>query len=309
MMGHAGRGMKLAGWAAAYWLGRTVLRRRRPFIGGVVVNDRCNRRCRQCRVANRGRPDARFGAIRRALASFRRAGIRSVFLEGGEPFLWRDGRRRLEDVVAACRRLGFHAVAVYTNGTRPLVSSADTLLVSLDGLKATNDALRGPTFDRVWDHINESTHEHIVINYTINTVNRGDIAGVCRLVGRSRRVRGVFFNFHTPYYGRDDLFLDLGRRRAVAASLLALKRAGMPIINSAAGLQAVIADDWQRPSDLCRLWAEGQTYTCCRAVGDDERCRDCGYLGYVEMIQLLKLRPSAVLAALRHVSARRHRHD
>jgi MoaA/NifB/PqqE/SkfB family radical SAM enzyme len=35
-------------------------------------------------------------------------------LEGGEPFLWRDGQRRLEDIIAYAHAIGYYTVVVYT---------------------------------------------------------------------------------------------------------------------------------------------------------------------------------------------------
>jgi MoaA/NifB/PqqE/SkfB family radical SAM enzyme len=297
--------LRFLGWATAYWLRRTVLGHRKSFIGGMVINDKCNLQCRQCRISSRGLPDTNFDDIRRGLQGFREAGIRSVFLEGGEPFLWQDGHHNLDDIVALCRQMGFHSITIYTNGTLPIESSADTVFVSLDGLKETNDSLRGPIFDRVWDNIARSSHNNLIINYTINTLNSGDVPEFCRLVARTPRLRGIFFYFHTPYYGRDELFLDLDQRRRLAQNLLALKRKRLPVLNSVAGLKAVISNRWCRPSDHCLVWANGRTYKCCRAIGNPDVCKDCGYLGYVEILQILKLRPSAIWAGLKYIPSKR----
>ena len=45
------------------------------------------------------------------------ARIRELYFSGGEPMLWRDGGRTLEDAVVEARRIGFFHVHVYTNGT------------------------------------------------------------------------------------------------------------------------------------------------------------------------------------------------
>jgi len=234
-------------------------------------------------------------------------GIRSVFVEGGEPFLWRCGKRGLEDVVLAARAIGLRLVTLYTNGTLPIETSADTVFVSLDGLKETNDSLRGPVYDRVMGNIDSSSHPNILINYTINTRNRCDIEPFCQAIGAHPNIKGVFFHFHTPYYGVDDLFLDLEQRRVTIERISRLKRKGRPILNSAACLRAVARDRWKRPSRLCYVYAHSRLYQCCRAIGRQDACRNCGYLGYPEIIQILKLRPSAVLAAMRYLPEGRRR--
>jgi len=51
-------------------------------------------------------------------------------------------------------------------------------------------------------------------------------------------VIGVMFYFHTPYYGRDELFLSAEERAPIIDGLLRHIRSGLPVINSRAGLLA-----------------------------------------------------------------------
>ena len=105
------------------------------------------------------------------LEIFRSKGIRLLAITGGEPMLWRDGERGLEDVLAQARHLGFQVISLYTNGTLPLETSADTVFVSLDGLKANSERLRGNFYDTVLENIRRSTHP--VVRQFIN----GDALG------------------------------------------------------------------------------------------------------------------------------------
>ena len=52
-------------------------------------------------------------------------------------------------------------------------------------------------------------------------------------------VVGVMFYFHTLYYGRHELFLTAEERAPIIKQLLGCIRAGLPVINSRAGLLAV----------------------------------------------------------------------
>jgi len=272
-----------------------------PFIGGLVINERCNLRCRQCDVANRNIPDLSYEDVRRGLQTFYDKGIRSVFIEGGEPFLWRDGNHRMEDIVKLARKIGFHLVSVYTNGTLPIEVSTDSVFVSLDGLRETDNTLRSNSFDRVIENIKASKHPNIIINFTINRANQAEIEEFCDEMKGIEQIRGIFFYFHTPYYGYDDLFLNLEEKRAIINRILALKRKGYRIFNSSACLKGVYADNWVRPSKLCYVYADNKLYQCCRAIGNSDACRNCGYLGYPEIIYILKLRPTAILSALNYL--------
>jgi MoaA/NifB/PqqE/SkfB family radical SAM enzyme len=130
-----------------------LLRRRRPFIGGFVLTEQCNLGCKHCAVANSGIPDMTWDEVCRGLEHLRHHGIRLLAITGGEPLLWHDGERRLEDVLAQARQLGFLVTSVYTNGTLPLTTSADTVFVSIDGLKQTSQQLRGNDYDKVLANI------------------------------------------------------------------------------------------------------------------------------------------------------------
>lgn len=287
-------------YGAGYLVQTQLLRRRIPFIGGFVLTGKCNLGCAHCTVANTGMEDMTWGEVCRGLESFRSQGIRLLAITGGEPMLWCDGERGLEDVLAQARRLGFQVISLYTNGTLPLDTSADTVFVSLDGLKANSERLRGHSYDTVLDNICRSSHPNLIVNCTINRRNAGELEEFTGFVTALPRVKAVSFYFHTPYYGMDDLFLTLAEKRPIIDRILALKRR-YPICNSAAALRDVQRDAWKRPTDICVVYARNQEFRCCRSVGNREACDNCGYLGYPEIISLLKLRPSSILEALAYL--------
>jgi len=280
-----------------YVLDRRLFGKARPLIRGLVLTNRCNLRCQHCRVRERPDHDLDFAEAAAAIDAFYDEGGRCLYLEGGEPFIWRDGEHDPDDIVDHAHRRGFLAVIIYTNGTRPLRTEADTVFVSVDGLQATHDALRGKSFDRIMANIEASAHPALYINYTINDRNKDDIAPFCAHVDAMPRVRGTFFYFHTPYYGRDSLYIDLEGRRRILEQLLDLRKT-YRILNSRAGLLCAMRNDWTRPMDVCSVYEKGVVYTCCRTSNDPELCRQCGYLSYAEMDQVLKLKPSALLNAL-----------
>jgi MoaA/NifB/PqqE/SkfB family radical SAM enzyme len=287
------------GHSACYVAGRHLLGRRKPFIGGLVVNDRCNLNCRQCKVGGKAGKDATAAELTEAMRQFRQLGIRSIFFVGGEPTIWNDGAWGLDDLIRQSKQMGFLVSTIYTNGTTPITTPADTVFVSLDGLKTSNNKLRGDVFDRVLDHIHTSRHPNIMINTTLNRHNRDELEALVDYVDQIPTVCGQYFYFHTPYYGFDELYLTLEEKRPIIARLLRLKAKGYRILNSTACLQAVWRDDWKRPSDLCSVWHQGRLVPCCRARGDDELCKHCGYMGYPELQMILSLRPSALKEALR----------
>jgi MoaA/NifB/PqqE/SkfB family radical SAM enzyme len=276
-----------------------LLGKSRPLIRGLVLTNRCNLRCRHCRLVSRGPKDLSFAETIAAVDSFYQEGGRCLYLQGGEPCVWHDGPYCLEDVVDYARGLGYLTVVIYTNGTFPLDTSADTVFVSVDGLRKVHDALRGKSFDRVMDNIRASTHPSLYINYTINNCNKDEIRDFCEFVDSVRNIQGVFFYFHTPYYGNDDLYIDPDERRRILLRLLDYRRR-YRILNSRAGLESALRNNWKRPLKICSVYEEGAVYECCRYSGDPGLCEDCGYLSYAEIDQTLKMKPSAILNALKY---------
>ena len=149
------------------------------------------------------------------------------------------------------------------------------------------------------NNIHQSRHESIYINYTINTVNKSDIEYFCEYVAKIPQIKGTFFYFHTPYYGFDELYLDDSTKKEILQKLLKLKKA-YKILNSTAGLKAVIRNDWKKKLDICQVYEEGKYYKCCRDNKNGAVCKDCGYLSYAEIDQTLKFKPEAILNALKY---------
>jgi hypothetical protein len=106
------------------------------------------------------------------------------------------------------------------------------------------------------------------------------------------------FYFHTPYYGRDELFLTAEERAPIINRLLSCIRAGLPVINSRAGLLALKSGDWPRRLPVAHVVDVNGESVCCRASADV--CADCGYAACTELTEFQRLRLSALLGVLRY---------
>jgi hypothetical protein len=223
-----------------YLVGHHVLREDRPLIRGLVLTNRCNLHCRHCRVSDRDPMDLRFSEVTAAVDAFYAEGGRCLYLEGGEPFLWRDGAHRLDDIVAYAHGLGYLTVVVYTNGTLPLRTSADTVFVSVDGLQATHDALRGTSFERIMGNIRESPHPSLFINSTINARNKDEIRAFCDHV-EALRTSAVPSSTCTR--------LTTGTTRSSSAPPSGSASSASSCHSAGATGSSTPAQDWSRPSE------------------------------------------------------------
>ena len=269
-----------------------VLRSQPPLVLGMILTDRCNMACRECHIANAGQGDMPFAQVESYLLDAFRRGFRELYLSGGEPMMWRDGERTVEDVIALAREIGYFHVHIYTNGTFPLESSADMLWVSCDGLPGTNELHSGDNFETERANIFASTHSKLAIVYVMSTLTRDGLRPFLTALRDERwPVEGVMVYLHTPYYGPDELLISAEERPAAVAEMLAMKRDHLPLLNSTAGLKALGSGNWPRRHNSWHIVDVDGEYVCCRA--DDSVCPDCGYGVCTEVTMAERLRPSA----------------
>lgn len=294
--------MKPRVWAELAWFGlTTVVRHRRdPIIGSIIVTDRCNLACRHCAVANIRRINYPFERIAADLRTLHEQGVRVLFLYGGEPFLWRDGERRLPDIVAAARQMGFPLVAVVTNGTYGLdLPGADLILVSIDGTREHHDEIRGRTYDRILANIDAAPRDNLCLYMAVNRINLDDIEYVAGLARDLPHVRAVSYNFHTPYPGTEDLALTREQRRRACDRIAALIQARYPVLNLASALPAIAENSFPTPCHQCVIIEDGQQWVCGRCVEIPGLCEQCGYFFAAEYSLLFSGRPRVVAEAVR----------
>lgn len=212
-------------------------------------------------------------------------GVRILIIEGGEPFLWRDGPHDLRDVVREARKL-FFSVGVTTNGTFPIEVDADTVWVSIDGLKETHNRIRSESFDRAITNIEASSHPKIYAHVTINALNWQEIPELIEFL--SPKVKGITIQFHYPYEGDaadDELLLPFNYRREVLDKLIGLKKQGLPVADSYSCLKALKDNRWKcQPWMIASVDPDGNmTRGCYVKDRGPISCEHCGFAAHTEI--------------------------
>jgi hypothetical protein len=67
-------------------------------------------------------------------------------------------------------------------------------------------------------------HLSLFINFTISNFNKNELEDSCSCTDGIEQIRGTFFYFHTPDYGRDELYIEPEERSVILRKLLADKR-------------------------------------------------------------------------------------
>jgi Fe-coproporphyrin III synthase len=241
-----------------------------------------------------------FEAAVAVLDDLWQAGCRLLIIEGGEPFLWRDGNRGLEDIVLAARAQGFDRVGVTTNGTMPIQTGADMVWVSVDGMQATHEANRGACWDRVMANLSASAHPRLYAQVTISRTNWADLSQMIPFL--ASRVRGITIQFFYPYPESEDLWLPWPERRQALELVRTLKRQGFPILHSDRALRQVGQGHWRchdwlianaepDPDDAARACVHHGCYLKGRAEAD---CGRCGFTAHAELSLAYNLHPGAL---------------
>jgi len=297
----AARGHTLRRWGAyaAFGVETFLLRRERPYLFILVVNDECNLNCFYCTSKNTGQFDTDWPGVRRALSDAYERGHRALVLTGGEPMLWQSDGAVIGDVVSYAREVGFQDVAVFTNGTYPLGIDGVIFIVTIDGTREAHNAIRAGTYDLILGHV-RAARSKAMASITLSKANAGRLEEAVREMAAMGLFSGITFNLltHEPeIVARHGV---TGEERArLLDRIWALKREGCPIVISRAAYRALRANDWKRPVRQIELFAGGRLTTCCRDVGNPAVCRNCGYSSCVEISEALQGRPSAILQVLR----------
>lgn len=262
-------------------------------MAGFKITHRCNLKCRACPFWRRDRDQMSYRLAVETLHRLHQEGVRLLIIEGGEPFLWRDGRYTLEDVIREARKLYF-CTAVVTNGVLPIETGADVVWVSIDGLRESHNLNRGETFDRIISNIKASSHPKILANITFNRLNWQEVDDLVKFL--RGLVKGITFQFYYPYTGSEDLSLTKEQREWVLQRLLALKKQGYPILASQKAMEALKDNSWK-----CHDWLiasadpDGTVHIGCYLKGRDKiMCEWCGFAAHTEMSLAFDMVPEAI---------------
>ena len=74
---------------------RRLLADRRPVLLGMVLTERCNLNCAYCRSHTNNDVHFTFDRAKQILHEAYARGHRAMYVTGGEPMLWRDGKHSL----------------------------------------------------------------------------------------------------------------------------------------------------------------------------------------------------------------------
>ena len=272
--------MKLSSILRFSYFGITTVlfNRKKPLLGSIILTDKCNLSCIHCGVKNITALIYPYHQIKSEMQKLYEQGVRILFFYGGEPLLWQDQGITLRELVTEAKEIGFVIVNVVTNGTFPLdLPGADLIMVSLDGGKEKHNKIRGNTYDRILKNINNSKSDNIYLYMAINQINKADIEKVCDIAKKTKNVKAVSFNFHTPYPGTEYLKLSLSEKQDCCDIIAKLINEGYPVLNIKSAFPYIVNNTFKTPCYQCIVMENGKQWVCGRCLDIKGLCTECGF--------------------------------
>ncbi|MDR1592731.1 MAG: radical SAM protein [Prevotellaceae bacterium] len=278
-----------------------VLGRKKPLQTVLFISDKCNLECKHCSVYNKVNPHTMtYEQIREQLRYAHSLGSRFVDFEGGEVIIWRDGSKRINDLIALAKEEGFFSATITTNAQLPFDNcTADSIWVSLDGIGKYHEAVRGKgTFARLEKNIASCGHKHLSANMVVNTLNYESLDETIEYVKNSPYFESIAINFHTPFPDTEYLMVDKTLRNTIIDRVIAFKKKGYPIMNSVSGLRLMKEMDFKTACWVSNFILADGTRTGC--VGEELGiCHNCGFCMAGEMRSVFCFKPDTIFAGLR----------
>lgn len=277
--------MKLSSFLyfSGYGLKTVLFKKKAPILGTIILTDKCNLSCKHCSVNNITAVVHPYTQIKSEMKQLYDMGIRILFFCGGETFIWQDGEKNLRDLVIEAKKMGFLIVNTVTNGTFPIdIPEADLILLSLDGNREKHNEIRGDTYDRIMQNVEDATANNICFYMAINKINQATIKDVCMTAKRLKNVRAVSFNFHTPYPDTKELALTREEKQNCCDMIAQMMDAGVPVFNLKNVFPYLIENSFPTPCHQCVVMENGKLSVCGRCIEVEGLCEKCGYFFVAE---------------------------
>lgn len=285
-------------WFRAFFFGR-----RKPLQSVVFLSDRCNLSCKHCSVYNHKAPlDKSWDQIREELEYCYSLGSRFVDFEGGEPFIWHDGDKTVDDLCDLAKQIGFFSCTITTNAQKPFPGShADSIWVSMDGVGEVHERVRGEgTFARLEKNIAGCGHKALSVNMAINVLNYDNVATAIEYAAQNPHIKSISLNFHTPFPGTEHMAIDQALRAQIIDMIIDYKKKGYPIMNSVAGLRKMKTLDFKKRCWMTNfIYTDGTRKDQCAGSEIPGVCDRCGFCMAGEEAGVFELSPATILAGLK----------
>ena len=150
------------------------LKKQIPLQTVLFISNICNYDCKHCCVDKSKPTLMSFEEIKEQLLYSYNLGSRFVDFEGGEPTLWKDGKKNINDLCSLAREIGFFSTTVTTNASNDFSwLNAEHVFVSLDGIDSHDIIRQTGALEKLKKNIANYPHpKQLSVNMVINSINK-----------------------------------------------------------------------------------------------------------------------------------------
>ncbi len=291
--------MKKLLYLAKWYFEIRFLRKKKPLQTVLFINSECNLRCKHCCIDKDEKIVKSFEQIKEELIYSYKQGSRFVDFEGGEPTLWNENGKNINDLISLAKEIGFFSTTVTTNAQNPIDwLAADSIWVSLDGMNRFHDAVRGAgTFEKAVTHINSYNKKNLSVNMVVNRFNVECVEDTIKFAAQNPNIASISLNFHTPYNNSD--YLCVENKNEIIDKIIVMKKQGYPVMNTISGLK-----EMQKPQYGSLCWIsnfimpDGTKSDTCQGKTAG-LCEKCGFCMAGEMKNLYNFSFETIFAGLK----------
>lgn len=295
--------MKKLFYLAWWYFQVRFLGKKKPLQTVLFINNECNLRCKHCCIDKEKQQITKsYEQIEEELKYSYNLGSRFVDFEGGEPTLWKDNEKNINDLILLAKKIGFFSTTVTTNAQNDFSwLNANSVWVSIDGFEESHDLIRGKgSFAKAVENITkygESGKKSLSINMVINKLNEKSVEQTINFAKQNPYIRSISLNFHMPYFGTENLCVD--DRNKILDKIILMKKQNYPIMNTFSGLKAL-----KTPQNHKYCWItnfimpNGKKENMCQGAKNN-LCQICGLGMATEMKNLYKFNFETILAGIK----------
>jgi len=291
-----------ASYVLRWAFGTKFLHRKNPIIGVIITNNSCNLHCVYCPVTQFDPIVIAFDQVKKDIQTLYDNGVRMLTITGGEPLLWTDQEKHIEDVISYAKQKGMYEIILCTNGTFPIHTKAEIVMISLDGTEEAHDTLDGKSYQLIMKNIDESDHDKIFIQYTITKENQDILEKTILELKQHERIKGILFNIYIQFIGSPMKKYTHQEIEDIVQRIIDLKKKYPDFItNSVSALHHLKKDDWKRPLWISQCIYNGEISPCCcrKEIVNQEICSQCYLAACAESYIIQNLEINAVIEFLK----------
>lgn len=207
-----------------------------PIFVTICVTNRCNLKCLYCYEEYYDRNYKEFSTeqLLNLIDECASMGTRYISINGGEAFLRKDIGIIIDKIKEKNLLCHLSTNGVFVKSNIPILKKIDSLAISIDGLKESNDLNRGSgTFDKIIEGIESLNKNNIKFHvHTVLTRNNRNAVDEILALAQKYNFSAQISMLRTEDSPDKKIGLDDNELRSIIAKILEYKKMGLPIFFS-----------------------------------------------------------------------------